>query len=78
MDLRNENKVIGFRQSTKIINSGEAGLAYLAADCDEKISIPFKQLCEKNGVPLRLVESMQQLGCLCGIDVGASVVVILK
>lgn len=50
----------------------------MASDADQKIIYPIKQLCDENGIPVYNVETMKQLGKLAGIDVGASIVGILK
>ena len=71
-------RVVGIKQATKAIKEGMAKEAYLANGVDSDIKIPFVKLCKKRGIPLVSVESAGELGRLCGIDVGASVAVLLK
>jgi large subunit ribosomal protein L7A len=68
----------GFKQTIRALHEQKAQKAFLADDCEEKISSPVTQLCEKSGVPLEHVSSMHELGKLCEIEVRASCAVVLK
>lgn len=71
-------RVVGIKQATKAIKEGMAKEAYLANGVDSEIKVPFVRLCKKRNIPLVAVESTEELGKLCGIDVGAAVAVLLK
>lgn len=71
-------KVIGIKQSIKAISSGQGDIVYIAKDADEKLIHQIHELAIENSVEVIFVDTMQQLGKLCGIDVGASATVILK
>ncbi len=63
------NKVIGTKQTIKALEKGEAVQVFIARDAEDKVIRPVITLCEAKDVELRYVESMQQLGKLCGIKV---------
>lgn len=67
-------KVVGLKQSRRLIESGEAVKVYLASDVSEEIRVSFEQLCHERQVPLETTATMEELGSACGIDVGAAVV----
>ncbi len=59
---------VGLKETKKVIRQG-AELVYLASDTPERIADEIKELA---GNKLRIVESMRELGRLCGIDVKAT------
>lgn len=71
-------KVVGVKQSAKAIKSGEGRTVYIAKDADSKLVDPVKQLAEGNSLEIVYVNTMKELGKLCGIEVGAATAVVLK
>lgn len=74
----NGNKVIGIKQTTKAIKNGEAQTVYIAKDAEENVIRPVIALASDHSLEIIYVESMKELGRLCGIDVGAASVAIIK
>ncbi|MBR5543366.1 MAG: ribosomal L7Ae/L30e/S12e/Gadd45 family protein [Oscillospiraceae bacterium] len=70
--------VVGIKQSRRAVCDGSAKAAYVARDADPDITDPFSRLCEKNNVEVVYVDTMEELGQACGINVGAAVAVLLK
>lgn len=77
-DLRGTRFYVGVKQSTEAVLDGSAQKAYIAGDADEHVKIPFEELCKENLVPVQYIETKQQLGKACGINVGAACAVVLK
>lgn len=71
-------KVIGMKQSIKAIKSGEGQIVYVANDADAKLIDQITKLAHDNLLEIKYVDTMKELGKLCGIEVGASTAVILK
>lgn len=76
--LKNGKKVIGIKQTVKAVESNTALEVFVANDADEKVVGNLKEVCQNNGVSIQCVESMKLLGKVCGIEVGASAVCLLK
>ena len=72
------HKVVGTKQTLTALEKGEALAVFVADDADEKVITPVITLCEARGVELHHVESMLELGKLCGIKVKAATAAILK
>lgn len=70
--------IVGIKQSKKAVSDGSAQSAFVARDADPDIIDPFSRLCEKKGVDVVYVDTMEELGRACGINVGAAVAVLLK
>ena len=71
-------KVVGVKQSAKAIKNGEVKAVYVAVDADAKLIDPIVKLAQENSLELHYINTMKDLGKLCGIDVGAAAAVILK
>ncbi|WPC41765.1 ribosomal L7Ae/L30e/S12e/Gadd45 family protein [Clostridium sp. JS66] len=79
MILRLEgNKVVGVKQTIKAIKAGTVKTVYIAKDADDKFIQPVRLLVEEESLELVYVDSMKELGKLCGIDVGAATAAVLK
>jgi large subunit ribosomal protein L7A len=71
-------KVVGIKQSIKAIKSGEAKAVYAALDADTKLIEPIVKLANENSLDIHYINTMKDLGRLCGIDVGAATAVLFK
>jgi large subunit ribosomal protein L7A len=76
--LKNSKKAVGLKQSLKALQNGEAKTVIIAKDADESIIEEVKLICDNNNIEVIYVDEMKKLGKACNIDVGASVVCILK
>ena len=77
-ELSGEQKLVGIKQCTKAVEEGIVSLAYVAKDVAPTISEPFLRLCFRKNIPVTEIATKKELGELCGIDVKASVAVVLK
>jgi large subunit ribosomal protein L7A len=77
--LRNpRRRVIGLKQTTKVVERGQAQVVYLAGDADERLVRELSAKCRENGVETVKVDSMAALGKACGIDVGAAAAALVR
>ncbi len=65
-------KVVGTKQTIKALEKGEALRVYVAGDADEKVIRPVVSLCEEKEIEPYYVDSMGELGKMCGIKVKAA------
>ncbi len=70
-------KVIGIKQCTKLLKDGNGKVLYVAKDVDEKLIAPLIELADEKNVEIKLVETMKELGKLCGIEVKSSAALVL-
>ena len=71
-DLMKNKVVVGAKQLRKALEKGSAKLVCLAKNADPAITEPIEDRCKILGGPMIWVGSMQELGSVCGIDVGAA------
>jgi len=76
--LKNSKKSVGLKQSLKALQADKVKTCIIAKDAEERITRRVKELCEKKSIEIIYIDEMKKLGKACGIDVGASVVCILK
>ena len=76
-ELASQEKVIGVKQSRREIREGRAKRVYLAVDADPAITDPVADSCREAGIPVETGHTMAQLGQICRITVGASVVAVI-
>ena len=73
--MESDSLVVGIKQSLRSVEAGKAEKAYVARDAESSVTDSFVALCEQKNVPVNYVDTMQELGKMCSISVGASVAV---
>ena len=73
----NGKKLIGIKQSTKAIKNGEGKILYVANDADFKILNPLIELAKEKNLEVKNIQTMKELGRMCGIEVGCAATLIL-
>lgn len=76
--LHTAAKVVGIKQSKKMIRDGEAKQVFIAKDAEQRVIGPICALCQEHGVAIVEVPTMKELGKAAGIAVGAAVVTVAK
>lgn len=74
-ELKEAAKVVGVKQSKKVIASGGAQAVYIAKDAEMRVLRPIIELCGQKNIDVTEIPTMEELGKAAGIDVGAAVVV---
>jgi large subunit ribosomal protein L7A len=77
-DFKAARKVVGVKQAIKAVEKDMAQKVFVASDADRRVLRPLLDLCGKNGLPVETADSMQELGRLCGIQVGAAAAALLR
>ena len=68
--------IIGTKQAVKTIRLNKAQEVFIAQDAEERVTTPVIEEAARQGIPWSYVDSRNELGKACGIQVAASVVVI--
>lgn len=71
-------RVVGTKQVLRAVEEDRAAHVFLGKDADGFIYHRLKALCEERHVPVTVVDSMQELGKLCQVDVKAASAAVLK
>lgn len=67
-----EKRIVGAKQTLKAIKNGTAKIVYVARDAESKVINPIIEISNQKNIEVIYLESMEKLGDLCGIDVGAA------
>lgn len=79
MGFRLECKTaVGAKQTIKAVKQGRVSTVYIARDADKRVTKPVEDLCKENNVELIYVNTMKELGQMCGIDVGAATAALIN
>ena len=76
--LKTAKKVCGIKQAKKAVKTGVAKTVYVAQDCDPKLVDPLLEHCRHISIPIVEVNTMEELGNLCELDVGCAIAVICE
>lgn len=71
-------KVVGVKQTIKAIKNNSVKTVYIAKDADNGLKDSVNVLVEDNSLEVVYVDTMKELGRLCGINVGAATAALLK
>ncbi len=72
-----DKKVIGIKQCIKLLKNGDGKVLYVAKDVDKKLIAPLIELADEKNIEIKSVETMKELGKLCGIEVKSSAALVL-
>ncbi len=74
-----KDKIIGLKQTLRAIQQDKIVQVFLASDIEDHIIRKINDSCQENNIPIIALNMTQkELGKLCRIEVGASVVAITK
>ena len=76
--LKEEKKVVGTKQAERALACDQVKLVYIAKDADNHIINKLTKICRERQVEVVFVDTMQELGKACNIDVNAASVALLK
>ena len=69
--------VVGLKETERAIDRGEAGHVFIASDCDDRISLPLRNVCAKAGISVTDDFTKKEIGRACGIKVKAASAAVL-
>lgn len=72
IDRLKGNKVVGVKQTVKALKNNTVKTLYVSKDADESLIKPLIELAEENSIDIIKIDTMKELGRLCGIDVSAA------
>ena len=70
-------KVIGIKQSTKVIKNGDGKVLYVAKDVDARLINSLIDLAQQKNIKIVEISTMKELGKISGIEVKSSAVLTL-
>ena len=73
-----QNRIVGAKQVSKQLSLDTVEVLYLADDAEPRVLQGVRQACDGRAVRIIQVPTMQELGQLCGIEVGAACAALLK
>jgi len=75
--LKTAKKVVGIKQLRRAVRDGRVDLVFFAKDADPYVITPVRLEIEALDIPFENVDTMAELGRVCGIQVPAAVAAIV-
>ena len=70
--------LVGSKQTLKAVKDDLAEKVFLADDIDQPLKTKILEAVDNKNIPFEIVESKNELGRICGIEVSAASAVLLK
>ncbi|RCW53932.1 MULTISPECIES: ribosomal L7Ae/L30e/S12e/Gadd45 family protein [Halanaerobium] len=77
-EIRTDELLVGSKQTLKAIAENQVKKIFLAKDIDQPLKAKILEAVNNNNIPFEIVESKNELGRICGIDVSAASAALLK
>ncbi len=71
-------KAVGTKAVLRALKACEAAYAYVASDIDTFLYQKVTRACAEANVPVRKVDSMDELGRACGLTIACAAAAVLK
>ena len=71
-------KVIGIKQSLKSMKNGLGDTLYIAKDADSKLIKPLIEYADENNINIQHIDTMKELGKMCGLQIESAAALKLK
>lgn len=75
---KNQARVVGTKQTLKELGQDKVKRVFLAQDADKAIQDAIVTLAQKKETEIIYVDTMEEIGGACNIDVGAACAAILN
>jgi large subunit ribosomal protein L7A len=77
-DLTDKNKRVGTRETLKALEKGEVDKVFVALDAEKHVIMPVINSCMEKNIPIEEIDSMAELGKMCGVEVMTATAACLK
>ena len=69
---QSRKKIVGTKQTLKAVENNRVNVVFVARDAEEHVVRPLIKACQDRGLEIVYVDTMLQLGQICGIQIGAA------
>lgn len=76
--LKQQPKVVGTKQTAKVLEQKQASVVYIAKDADPRVTQKIRELADEQGIPIVMVDTMKLLGESCQVEVRTATAAIVK
>ena len=71
-------KAVGTKAVLRALNAHEAAHVFVASDVDTFLYQKVTRACAEAGVPVSKVDSMKELGRVCGLSIGCAAAAVCR
>lgn len=71
-------KIVGAKQTLKVVKNDMTEVVYVAMDAESRVTKSVVDACKAHNIEVVYIDTMQKLGDMVSIDVGAAIACVLK
>jgi large subunit ribosomal protein L7A len=76
--LKENSKVIGMKQTLRALEKEEVSVLYVAKDAQSKVTLRALELAESQQISIVYVDTMEELGSVCDVEVKTATAALIK
>lgn len=76
--LKEGPKVIGTKQTLRALEREQASVLYIAKDAQPKVTVRVLDMAKSQNLPIVYVETMDELGSVCNVEVKTATAALIK
>ncbi|WP_330408010.1 ribosomal L7Ae/L30e/S12e/Gadd45 family protein [Vallitalea guaymasensis] len=76
--LKTNSKVIGMKQTLKALENDEVEVLYVAKDAQDKVTTRLIELAGSQQIPVVYIDTMEELGSVCDVEVKTATAALIK
>ncbi|WP_330666295.1 ribosomal L7Ae/L30e/S12e/Gadd45 family protein [Vallitalea sp.] len=76
--LKTNSKVIGLKQTLKALENEEVEVLYVAKDAQDEVTIRPIELAGSKQIPVVYIDTMEELGSVCDVEVKTATAALIK
>lgn len=76
--LKSDSKIVGAKQVKRALDTSSVVAVYIADDAEKKVTNEIVELCKEKQIQIIHVDTMENLGKACGIEINAAVAALIK
>ena len=76
--LNTDSKGVGIKQTLRALEKEQVAVLYVANDAQKQVTIRALQLAESQNLPIVYVDTMEELGKVCDVEVKTATAALIK
>ncbi|QUH31964.1 ribosomal L7Ae/L30e/S12e/Gadd45 family protein [Vallitalea guaymasensis] len=76
--LKTNSKVIGMKQTLKALENEEVEVLYVAKDAQDEVTTRHIELAASQQIPVVYIDTMEELGSVCDVEVKTATAALIK
>lgn len=76
--LKHGSKVVGTKQTLRALEKGNVEVLYIANNAQKQVTLRISELANSKNVPIVYVDTMEELGKACDVEVKTATAALIR